>query len=177
MKGKPVYDTCPTYTTDHFLLRPVEEGDAEDLLRCYSDPSAVRLMNADNCDTDFRFEALGVMRDYIKGWLAAYGESLFIRFAVIDSQRGKAIGTIEMFDKTGKIGILRLDLCSAYEKQPYLLELLRLSVENFYRAFGVQEIATKAIPAARERIAALRAYGFMPTERNVNGPHGDYYVR
>lgn len=82
-----------------------------------------------------------------------------------------------MYDKTKKLGILRLDLCSAYERQERIVELLTLSIEHFYAAFGVQQIVTKATPAATERISALRACGFTPEEGNVNGPHGDYYRR
>ena len=74
-----------------------------------------------------------------------------------------------MYDKTKKLGILRLDLCSAYETQDYILELLDLSIENFYEAFGVQQILTKAIPDATERISALRACGFVPAEHTRNG--------
>ncbi len=177
MKGKRPYDECPVYTSDHFLLRLVEERDAEDLLRCYSDASAFRLMNADNCDTDFHFATLKQMSDYLKGWLEAYERSLYVRFSIVDTQSSKAIGTIEMFDKNRDIGVLRLDLCSAYELQNYIRELVELSVEHFYDAFGVQHIVIKAIPAATERIPALRACGFTPAEHNVNGPHGDYYIR
>ena len=177
MKGKPIYDECPTYTTDHFLLRPVEVGDAEDLLRCYSDEAAVRLMNADNCNTDFHFETLEAMRDYITGWVEDLKRSLLIRFSVVDSRSGTAVGTIEMFDKNKSIGVLRLDLCSAYETQDYIVELLGVSVENFYDGFGVTHLVSKAIPEAAERIAALRACGFTPAEREVNGPYGDYYER
>jgi len=177
MKGKHPYAECPVYTTAHFLVRLVEKEDGEDLLRCYSDPSAVRLMNADNCDTDFHFETLDAMNDYLKGWLNAYQASAFVRFAIIDSQHEQAIGTIEMYDKTRKLGILRLDLCSTYERQEYIRELLQLAIENFYKAFGVQQIAIKAILAAAERISALRECGFAPAERHVNGPYGDYYLR
>ena len=87
MKDKTIYDKCPVYSSDHFLLRLVEEGDAEDLLRCYSDASAVRLMNADNCTSDFHYETLDEMNDCIQGWLGAYRTSVsFIRFSIIDTQ-------------------------------------------------------------------------------------------
>ncbi len=58
MKSKDVCDSRPAGTSDRFLLRLVQEGDAEDLLRCYSDPASVRLMNTDNCNTDFHFQTL-----------------------------------------------------------------------------------------------------------------------
>jgi ribosomal-protein-alanine N-acetyltransferase len=178
VRGRHIYEECPVYTSEHFLLRLIEESDAKDLLQCYSDPSAVRLMNADNCGgTDFHFRTLPEIDDFIQGQLLGYRRCITVRFTVVDTQESRAIGTVEMYDKSKELGILRLDLRSAYERQDHIVELLTLSIESFYEAFGVQQIATKAIPAATERIAALRACGFAPAEGNVNGPHGDYYVR
>ncbi len=84
---------------------------------------------------------------------------------------------METFAKSDSLGILRLDVCSAYEKQDCLVELLKMSVESFCKDFRVTEIASKAIPEATERITALQACGFVPTKRKVNGPHSDYYAR
>ena len=36
-----------------YRLREMRMEDAEDLLRCYGDPEAVRRMNADNCHGSF----------------------------------------------------------------------------------------------------------------------------
>ena len=163
MKDKTIYDKCPVYESDHFLLRLVDEKDAEDLLQCYSDESAVRLMNSDNCSCDFHFQTLSEMNDQIRGWLGAYKEGAFIRFSIVDIQTSKAVGTIEMFDKTKDIGILRLDLCSTYETQNYLNELIGLSTDKFHDIYDVQHILIKAIPSARERISALRESDFNNT--------------
>lgn len=176
MKDSRIYEKCPVYASDRFLLRLVQEGDAEDLLQCYSDESVVRLMNADNCTSNFHYRTLDEMNDCIQDWLGSYERGVYIRFSIVDTQSSKAVGTIEMFDKNKSLGILRLDLCSSYEKQESILELIRLSVVNFYDVFGVKQIAIKAIPAAEERVSALRAYGFVPAERSINGPHGDYYI-
>jgi hypothetical protein len=91
------------------------------------------------------------MNDIIRGWRktyqsrwGAYEGGALIRFSIVHIQNNKAVGTIEMFDKTADIGILRLDLCSAYERQDYLLELIRLPTEKIHEAFGVKHILTKA---------------------------------
>jgi len=179
VKGRSPYDKCPVYTSEHFSLRLVEEGDAEDMLCCYSDVSSVRLMNADNCTSDFYYTTLSEMKDCIQGWLKGYerGVPVCIRFSIIDTQNGKVIGTIEMYVKSRDIGVLRIDLCSAYETQNHIIELLQLSTGKFYDVYGVQHILTKAIPIATERIAALRACGFTPAEHHAMKPHGDYYIR
>ena len=193
MKGRKPYEKCPVYTSDHFLLRAIERRDAEDLLRCYSDVSAVRLMNADNCGgTDFHFKTLNELKDYMEGWFDGYRRCIIVRFSIVDHQSGKAIGTVEMYDKDGYLmvpqmppvklsdndtGILRIDLCSSYETQDYVGELLGLATQNFDYAFRVQHLLVKAIPVAVERISALRACGFVPVECNGVAPYGDYYTR
>lgn len=200
MRDQSIFDNCPVYESDHFLLRLVEEKDAEDLLACYSEPSAVRLMNSDNCTCDFYFTTIDEMVDMIRGWQGsyetrwgAYEGGALLRFSIIDKQNNKAVGTIEMFDKTKDVGILRLDLCSKYEKQDSLTEIIRLATEKFFDAFGVKRIFTKAIMEAAERIAALNACGYKSTImprgalwwtwvdgkkiRSKNDlPYGDYYV-
>ena len=47
------YEKCPAFETAHFLLRLVRLEDTEDLLKCYSDPNAQALFNADHCTSDF----------------------------------------------------------------------------------------------------------------------------
>lgn len=163
MKDTTIYDNCPVYESVHFRLRLVDENDAQNLLECYSDPSAARLMNADNCTCDFYFQTLDEMQDSVRGWIGSYNQGHFIRFSIIDIRSGKAIGTIEMFDKTQDIGILRLDLCSAYEKRDTLLELIELATEKLYDSFGVKQVLTKAISEAAERISALESCGYTNT--------------
>jgi [ribosomal protein S5]-alanine N-acetyltransferase len=176
MRGKKVYEKSPVYTSDRFLLRPVELSNAQDLLQCYSDASAVQRMNADNCTNDFNYKTLDEMRECIQGWLVGHERNDLLRFSIVDKRVGKAVGTIEIYDKTETLGVLRLDLRSAYETRDHILELLRLSLEHFYGAFEVRHLLTKAIPSATDRISALRACGFAPAADNPTTPRGDYSV-
>lgn len=75
------------------------------------------------------------------------------------------------------IAILRIDICSNYETQEALGELVLLLVANFYAPFQVQHLLVKAIPIATERMLALRSCGFVPVEYNGIMPYGDYYMR
>lgn len=176
MKKAKFGDISPVYTSDRFVLRLVEEDDAVDLLDCYSDASAVRFMNADNCTSDFYYKTLEEMKDCIKGWLKGYRNGGPVRFSIIDIQDGKIIGTIEMYEKTRDVGILRLDLRSPYESQFFLAELLKLSIEKFYESYGVQHIMVKSIPFAEERVSALYKCGFTPVECNNVMPFDSYYI-
>ena len=56
------------YETESFLLRQVKREDAPQLLRCYSDPAAVALMNDDNCIGGFLFKTLDEMEQAIHFW-------------------------------------------------------------------------------------------------------------
>lgn len=47
-----VYECCPKFENESFLLRPVMEEDCDALLKVYSDPQAVPLFNSDNCGGD-----------------------------------------------------------------------------------------------------------------------------
>jgi hypothetical protein len=162
------YEQCPIFETDHFILRLIQLEDTEDLLKCYSDPKAQELFNADKCTSDFRYKTTDEMRDCIAAWIRAFEKEEFVRFAVVDKALGKAVGTIEMFGMVGvyksPLGVLRLDICSEYERAEFLDELLTLCVREFFPLFGVDEMLHKAIPAAAERIQALMKLGFRPCE-------------
>ena len=177
-----VYTNCPVYTTKRFIIRGVRLGDAEDLLCCYADPKAVELFNCDNCTSDFFYKTLEEMQDCIRFWLVEYGKKRYVRFSVVDQASGKAIGTIEIFNKGDyahlrNVGILRLDLASPYETEDVLDELLHMAIENFYEAFGLENIMTKAVPQALARRKALTANHFFFVERPTVMPYSDYYIR
>jgi ribosomal-protein-alanine N-acetyltransferase len=100
---------------------------------------------------------------------------------VIDNSSGTIIGTIEMFhriagDEFNHFGVLRIDLQSNYEKQEYIEAILAIANQNFYTAFDVEHILTKAIPAAAERIVALQNKGYLPLKRKLM-IYDDYFDR
>lgn len=157
MKQNNIYEVCPTYESETFLLRLVSIDDAEDLLKCYMNKEAQKFFNANNCTSDFCYSTLTEMRECIQGWLDAYKNQYFIRFSVIDNSIGKAAGTIEMFG--GKYGVLRIDILPAYENARCLSELL-LIANHFFEDFECENIVTLAIPEATERIKALLKNGY-----------------
>ena len=163
---KNPYEDCPVLESENFLLRLVTKEDAADLLACYSDPNARLFFNSDTCTSDFFFNTAIEMNDCIKSWLDCYTGEEFVRFAIVDRRSGRAVGTIEMFGTVGKYqtsrGILRLDIASRYEEAPYLNELFSLCLKEFFDLFAVTRIVTKAIPAAVQRVSALKTLGFAP---------------
>ncbi len=173
-----LYEICPTFETESFILRLVSEEDAEDLLKCYSDSKAQKFFNSDRCTGDFCIYTIEDMLQCIKAWLYAYSQQDFIRFSIIDKSLSKAIGTVEMFGYVGKYkiktGILRVDVCSEYENVDYLNEIFSICNENFFDLFEVDTIATKAIPQAVERRNTLIEIGFCEG-KVYEGEH--YYLR
>jgi [ribosomal protein S5]-alanine N-acetyltransferase len=182
-KRENPYQKCPVYETKGFIFRMVKEKDAEDLLQCYSDSQSNKLFNSDNCTSDFIYKSLEEMKNCIEFWLDQYSKKYFVRFSIIDKQNHKAIGTIEFFAKPvnfgefSKVGVLRLDLASKYEKEEFITEILDAIFNNFYEDFEVEHIITKAVPEAEQRIAALKHRGFIELENRTMVPYDYYYIK
>jgi len=173
-----IYEHCPTLETKNFTLRLVREEDAADLFGCYNDVEAVELMNDDNCDFGFYMDSLDKMSNCIHYWLDAYKKHYYIRFAIIDKQSGRAVGTVEMFGAKdflpeGSGGVLRVDIASHYETEEYLYELLNIADVQFYDMFDVETIVTKANPVGKARVNALHNAGYSPFDWKI--PGRDHY--
>lgn len=177
-----VYRICPTYQGNKITLRQTIFKDADDLLICYSDEKAVPLFNSDNCHgDDFHYQTIERMKQAIEFWNFSYGKRYFVRWTIIDNSSKTIIGTIEMFhriteDEFNHFGVLRIDLQSKYEKKEYIDDILEIANEQFYTDFDVENILTKAIPSAFERISALQNQGYVPLNRKLM-IYDDYFVK
>lgn len=179
-----VYERCPVYESNSFKLRLVKMEDAEDLLACYSDPEAVRFMNADHCTSDFYYRTVDEMRQCVAFWLRDYAGKAYVRYAVVTKASGRAVGTIEMFGgdtgKEAEWGMLRIDLAGVYERAELIGELLDVACARFYREYNVKNIVTKAVEAAGERRSALGKHGFISLEEGMirfDRPVDGYFIR
>ena len=159
-----VYEKCPVFENENYLLKLVEETDVSDLLEVYSDKNALPFFNSDNCNGDnFYYPTEEKMLEAVKFWLFSYRERYFVRFTVIDKSLNKAVGTVELFrrnseDKFDGYGVLRLDVKSDYEKEK----------------FNCTEIITKVPVYAVERIKAVQKFGFSKSEHFMIGTHDGY---
>ena len=182
-----VYEACPSFEGERYLLTPVSREDCADLLKVYSDEKAVPLFNGDNCHgDDFHYTTMERMRSAIDFWLFSYEKRYFVRWAIVDQASGEAIGTIELFNRKAEdwfdnCGILRLDLRSDHERAEIIREILELIIPPAYLLFGCDRIATKAVPWAKERIAALEQMGFAARSEQLIGHDGatyeDYFAK
>lgn len=176
-----VYKLCPSFENERFLLRLVDPGDCKDLLKVYSDENAVPFFNSDNCGgDDFYYTTGRRMREAIEYWLWEYGRKGFVRWTIIDNLNSQAIGTIELFNRKADdfftdCGLLRLDLRSDYEEQNFIINILSLILSSTFEMFDCGKIATKAVPAATERIKSLKDIGFALSEEKLIGHDGKAY--
>jgi hypothetical protein len=178
---KDIYEECPIYKKKLITLRQTSMEDVQELLKCYSDEKAVPFFNSDNCNgDDFHYTTMERMIQAIDFWKFSYKNKYFVRWTVIFNHTKKKVGTIEMFhrasnDEFNHYGILRIDLQSNYETQPVIDDILEIVNENFYKAFDVESILIKAIPAATERISSLVQKGYQSINRKLV-IYDDYFV-
>ena len=176
-----VYENCPTFENEKYFLRMVTDEDVDDLLKVYSDIQAVPLFNSDNCHgDDFHYETIERMKQAMDFWSFSYKNRYFVRWAIIEKSVQKAVGTIELFNRTSEdyfsnCGILRLDLSSVYENAAEIKSILSLITEPAYDLFDCNLIATKAIKAAKERRSALVEAGFVESSEKLVGHDGTEY--
>lgn len=162
-----VYQSCPTFLTPRFTLRPVCQEDAADLLAVYSDQMAQPYFNADNCTSDFCYTTLQEMVDCVKMWVWSYENGWFVRWAILEGET--PIGTLEMFrrddgDDGRGCGVLRIDVSSDYEREDVFDELLESVLEPMHELFGCGTVLTKAPGFAAQRQASLKRQGFVPAK-------------
>jgi [ribosomal protein S5]-alanine N-acetyltransferase len=178
----PIYEKCPSYINELISLRQTNEGDAIELMDCYSDDKAVPLFNSDNCNGDnFHYKTVERMKQAIEFWNFSYKRKYFVRWTIIFNETNEKIGTIEMFhrnadDEFNHYGVLRIDLKSKYEARSVINEILDIAEERFFELFDVHAILTKAIPLASERIEALLQKGYQPLNKKLL-VYDDYFVK
>lgn len=180
------YEECPEFETAHFKLRQVREADAADLLCFYGDLNGWMFFGKMDDVFPSRFATQEQMKKCITCWLGAYSAKVYVRFSLLDKATGKAVGTLEMFDKVGQDNhqtleavkqgaALHLDLSAPYEKRETIEELLMLAEKSLSEVFGVKYLLVRAVPSAAERIAALRFIGYQPFEWETGREH--FYMK
>ena len=159
------YQHCPEFDTARFHLRQVREEDAGDLLCFYGDAADwmffANAVGDQHIFTNAHPPAAEVAK-LIRFWLEEYRNRVYLRLSVIDKATGKAVGTIELCHT-----YLHLDLSAPYETREAIAELLTLADREFFALQGVPCLQIKALPDATERLAALAAAGYRPSDREA----------
>lgn len=176
-----VYENCPIYENEYYMLRMTNKEDKADLLKVYSDEKSVPFFNSDNCGgDDFYYTTEKRMEQAIEFWHWEYDRQGFVRWTIVSKETNEAVGTIELFHREAEdyftnCGLLRLDIRSDYEITSEIVKILELIIEPAYVLFQCDKIATKAIDLAVERISALKRLGFKYSEEKLIGHDGTEY--
>lgn len=174
-----IYKECPTLNGKRFLIRLFNVNDCNDLLKVYSDKKALPFFNSDNCDGDnFYYDTIDRMKQAIDFWKLSYDNGWFVRLSIVDKNVSMVIGTIEIClrvsnDEFNNMGILRVDVRSDYEEEPFLQEIFELILPNLEEMLGCSGIITKAPIYAIERIKAISKIGFTKSNNLLIGKN-DY---
>lgn len=177
---KDVYEKCPIFENEKYLLRFTELSDARDLVNVYGDKKALPYFNSDNCHGDnFYYPDLERMIQVIEFWLKSYESKWLVRWAIIDKKLAKAIGSIELFhrvadDDFNGVGVLRLDVSNEYETSDVISEVLSLIFPSTYELFHCEEVITKIPNYAIERTIAATKFGFKQSEKLLIGTMDGY---
>lgn len=184
-KKENPFEKCPVYETDNLIFTKVKEEDAMDLFQCYSDPVTRGHMNNDNCRSDWDMRSIDAVLEAIDGWKKEYDARFYIRWSVARKLAKKIIGTIEIapipnktrfLDGVCKMGILRIDVLSAFENEEIFSEILKMAKDNFYKDFEIENIIIKAAPDDIQRTSALDNNNFEKWENRSIIPYSDYYI-
>ena len=176
-----IYEKCPVIESERFLIRAVEKGDCQDLLKVYSDKNALPFFNSDNCDGDnFYYATEERMAQALDFWDLSYKNGWFARLSIVDKTVSEVIGTLELClrvseDALHNRGILRVDVRSDYEREEPLYEIVALITPYLTGMLGCSGIITKVPIYAVEREKAVRNAGFARSEHFLIGKTGYVY--
>ncbi len=161
------------FQTPHFLVRELRCDDAQALLTCYADKTAVSHMNDDNCGGDFYIPDEDSMRRAIEYWER---DPAFERLAIVEKESERPIGTIEYHLREETTLVLRVDIAAAFEKIMSLYELIGWAAEvGWERYLMAWRCVIKAHPHSDARRRALEKLKF--TGETVLGEYPNYYEK
>ena len=180
-KRMGIYENCPEFESERFLVRLIQDKDCDDLFKVYSDKMALPFFNSDNCDGDnFYYKTKERMAEAIQFWKTAYQNGWFARLTIVDKTSSDAIGTIELClrvsdDNFNNMGILRVDVRSDYEQEDELYEIFSLIIPELEGLLECRGTITKAPAYAVDRIHAIPKAGFLQSEDLLIGKTGFAY--
>ncbi|TGY91791.1 N-acetyltransferase [Petralouisia muris] len=183
MSEANVFEECPVYRSEHFLLRQMRMEDAKGLFQCYSNPEAAKYFNGDCCGDDFYYTDFSRFVKCMEFWESRYQEKDFVRFTIVYGSAGRIAGMAEIcpsykYSADGAcMGILRLDLLPEYETREDIQELMELILKHVYEDFQVRSVIMKAQEDARIRRSVLKGLCFVPAQDECSIPFKDYFIR
>ena len=134
-------------------------------------------------------QVISIFREELDGsGIASWTEPRGGYFLSFDTMAGCAARTVELCrrgespdDPYSGMGILRVDVGSAWEKSDVLAAVIAALLPDAYALLNCRTLMTKAAPYAVARVATLTECGFVRSDKPVMGHHGErfeyYWVR
>ena len=85
--GIDVYEQIPFMESQKFLLREINDADANDLLKVYSDVNSVPIFNSDNCVGDFYITTIQVLNRMVYFWRLEYQNRCYVRWLLLTKKK------------------------------------------------------------------------------------------
>ncbi|WP_052339423.1 GNAT family N-acetyltransferase [Gorillibacterium massiliense] len=180
------FQICPFYEGETLSFSLVKEEDAEELFECYSDPVTKSHMNNDNCGGVWDTPSIDVVRQAIRAWIKEFEVGFFIRWSVTYKPLNQIIGTIEIapipnttrfLDGFCRMGILRIDLLSSFEKASIFCDIVNVTADHFFHDFDIDHIITKSPEDQYQKTEALISCGYEKWRTTGFFPFADYYIK
>ena len=115
-------------------------------------------------------------------WESRYEVHDFVRLTIVDKERKKPVGTIEIcpskkYSVDDKwMGILRIDILPEYETEEAFGELMGEILLHIYKDYGVDSVLMKARDDAAARRSVMQKLFFVPAKEECNISYLDYFI-
>ena len=167
----------PDLTTDRLLLRGVAEGDADFLLRQFSDEDVCRyLYDAEP------FTSIDEAEELVRFFIDPEGKNRN-RWIIVEKASGEPIGTCgySRWDKQNDLADLGYDLAPAHWRRGYMSEALAAAIGSGFENMGLNRI--EAVISV-ENVASFtlverlgfRREGVMRERHLFGGTYYDHYL-
>lgn len=148
--------TIPTLTTERLKLRQLLESDVEEIFMLRSDPSINKYLDRQPCNT---------LEDALN-FIKKVNENKFLYWAIAQTNNGKLIGTICLFDlseedKKCEIGY---ELLTGYQGQGIMYEAAKQIINYAFQTLGLTTIDAFTHPNNQSSTKLLQKINFEKTK-------------
>ncbi|HEY1407135.1 MAG TPA: GNAT family protein, partial [Spirochaetota bacterium] len=139
---------------NRIVLRKIEKSDAHDICQYYSNENVYRYLDWNGPES---IEKCGEIidrwnKDYAKGWI--------IRFAIVDKETEKVIGTIFLNDFRENRAEIGYELSEAYWRKGFMSEAMREVLKLAFHKFDLSRIQAFVHKENESSIGLLKKFNF-----------------
>jgi ribosomal-protein-alanine N-acetyltransferase len=146
----------PGLETERLVLRELETGDAEDLLRVLSDPEVTRYYDDDP------FVSVDQAKEQIEAWREGYARRALIRWGLVAKDSGRLVGTCGYygFHSLHLRASIGYELERGHWRRGLMTEALDVALCYGFGTLGLRRAQAFVMPDNLGSVALLRKLGF-----------------